>query len=608
MLKITLLQKFYKVGIFFLVSLGISGNATAQDADGAARLADPEEKLGIAMARVPWLRVLVDGNRNAAEALNAMEMVLFFQGTGAESAIVLSGNIVLPEALFEVDDHSTVLIDRYPLDFLATGNSEPVSLFHQEILHVQLTKANSDGTPEARLENEPRVWRTLDVLNETGTTPTYVVLLERSLYCPLVDIAAVPECEGVADDETGATTTQHAESVEDTVVSDDVRPVARGEAETALLSTVDSTGSEPPPPEPVNYDVSVSLRFLDVSESAFGRTARSFSEYCAIQFVRSGHSDVAAANVNFRAEPPVITTTISDLPNVSLDLEQASLRFSKAEDSFLECAYDGTEFAIDDMAQADTIIVGRVTLPATKPRFQLIYDLSGQLIVEDEQQSNAAIMGFAARVKDVLNSRLIYASSKYVSLDEYFAWVPSTSPDPYIEPMSELDLDGSAEPSLTQYLHELNEGVRMQMLDRISESIAGVRPAQISGNIDQVGEKTSVLLEAGDLVSREPNLRVLVQVANTARAACLDASLLESGRNSEIRRTEIRRIVAVAETQLSFDTDLTEETRDSLIWRCRSETDHSVETWLVSLSDVARNNDWQALENQLSNIDRRLIQ
>ena len=293
-------------------------------------------------------------------------------------------------------------------------------------------------------------------------------MLERSLYCPLVDIAAVPECEGVAADETGATTAQHAESVEDTVASDNVRPVARSEAETALVSPTDSTESEPPPPEPVNYDVSVSLRFLDVSESAFGRTARSLSDNCAVQFVRSGHADVTAANVNYRAEPPVITATISGLPNVSIDLEHSSLRFGKGADSFRECAYDGTEFAIDDMSQDDTVIVGQVTLPATKPRFQLIYDLSGQLIGEDEQQSSAAIMGFATRVKDVLDSRLIYASSKYVALDEYFAWVPSTSPDPYIEPMSELDLDGSAKPRLTQYLHELNEGVRTQMLERIS--------------------------------------------------------------------------------------------------------------------------------------------
>ena len=67
-----------------------------------------------------------------------------------------------------------------------------------------------------------------------------------------------------------------------------------------------------------------------------------------------------------------------------------------------------------------------------------------------------------------------------------------------------------------------------------------------------MGERSSVLIDAGDLNAREPNLRVLVQITDTARAACLDALLMEAARNSDIRKTAVKRIVAVAETQLSL--------------------------------------------------------
>ena len=464
----------------FLLAWAGTGIVSAQQTHSDTLGVDTTRQSDASIGDLPWLRILVEGGRAAAEALSAMEMDLLITQNASGARSVVSGNIGFPIALMKGDGHAAMIADRYPMVLLVDREQIHFSRFDQDITtEIQLRRSTDEGSDQIEHEPNPKIWRTFELFSEAVATPVWVVLIERSQYCPLVDLANVPDCENFEVEDSKPDVALTEVTGRESGSEGFVRPVARSEAETSDLNQAELTGSEtvtlpPPPPEPVDYEVTISLAFLGTLETTYGRLARNLNDDCAIQFMPVETTHVVEADIDFRAMPPIITATISALPDAPINLNHTMLRFEQGAETFRDCAYDGAVFALDEMSQDGTMIAGQVTLPAVKPRFQLIYDLSGQLIGEDERQSNAAVLGFAARVKDVLDSRLTYASSRYIALEEYFAWVPSTSIEPKIEPMSGLDQDDSAKPRGTQHLHELNDGVREQMLDRISESVGGV--------------------------------------------------------------------------------------------------------------------------------------
>jgi hypothetical protein len=563
-----------------------------------------DEAAGAPLGPLPWLYILVEGNREAAEALRASSLDLVFTGSASGQPVLVTGQIDLPLALVDGDGDASMQVDRYPMVLMVDYERDQTSRLDREITASLLRKANSEDVPVV----EPLSWRTFDLRSDAEATPVWVVLIKRSQYCPLVDVADVPDCEGFDVSSANSTEPPNNNADAEAATEEVVRPRARGEVDTSGADREDSAVLEAEPtPEPVDYTVTISLAFAGSMESTYGRAARNLSDYCAIVFTLSGEAEAVVADVDYRAPRPVINATLQALPDASIDLTGVSLRFDRRAEEAIDCAYNGAVVALDGMQQDQTTIAGGVVLPAQKPRFDLIYDLSGNVIGDDARRSGDAVLGFATLVTNVLDARLTRESYRYGALEDYFAWRPRNSPDPKLEPMSALDMDGSAKPSGTQNIYALNEAVRTQMLNRIEESVGGIRSSEIAALLDQSGESFATLNDAGDLRARDPNLRVLVQVANTARGACLDASLVEAAPNADIRQTTVKRIVAVAEPRLSFDAELTEGTRDSLIWRCTPTEGSLVETWLVPLTDVARDNDWQALTDQIGNLNRKLV-
>lgn len=532
----------------------------------------------------------------------------------------------------------------YPEDqFIAKGYGESCPLADNETekgrlanrrIHFSLAGAQpaiTEGAAQkACPENEKYIAAGKKSATANNPTPIWVVYIEAAQYCPLVNQADVRVCdgfdaiaeeagkaptdpasaedanEGAADDGADVTSSVEAGSAKVEESNGEGEGVAEAEANAEPETTL------PTRPEPVDYKVKINLAFAGSGERTYGTAAKSLQDMCDITFMVSGDAEAVAAEVDFRAvdlrdkPKPLIEATSRALRDVSIDLSGANLRFEQdATEALEKCTYEGAVVALDEMLQVETMITGVVVLPAQKPGFDLIYDLSGEVIGDDPSRSGKAVVGFASRVADALGTRLTnaYAGAQ----EDYFVWIPSNSIDPTLVPMSVLDTDGSAAPNGTQYLHTLNESVRVQMLERIEESVGGVRSTQLAEVLDQVGESSSKLLEAGDVHARAPNLRVLVQVARTARSACLDASTLKVAPNADIRPTMVKRIVAVAESQLLFDPELTEQTRDSLIWRCKTTESDLVDTWLVPLSDVERDRDWQALTDQVRNLKGSLV-
>lgn len=573
------------------------------------------EPMSGSFASLQWLQILVEGGREAAEALKHSELELVFNESGSGKPVLVTGQIDFPFALANGDGDSTMLVDRYPMVLNVDIDRDQASRFDHKISVSRLRTAKSEGVVVLGENTEPLSWRTFDVWSASEATPVWVVLIRRSQYCPLVDLTDVPDCDGFdaipGETEESRTNMASTEGATDMPI----RPRARWQADASDAGAdvvADSKGEAatvpalPPPPEPVDYLVRVQLAFAGALESTYGRAARSLQDECLIEFVSSGDDVVVVADVDFRATPPVINATLNALPEAAIDLSGVNLRFERRANSSIGCVYNGSVIALDGMSQDGTMIFGDVVVPAQKPQFDLIYDLSGKVIGDDPSRSGEVVVGFATLVADALKARLVNVSFKYGAINDYFAWTPSNSVDPKLEPMSALDTDGSATPTGTQYLHALNEGVRSEMLKRIAESVLGVRPSQNATLLDQASDSFSTLLDAGDLRARDPHLRLLVQVADTARAACLDASNLGASEDASFRQTTVKRIVAVAELRLSFDAELTEETGDSLIWRCKPIAGSLVDTWLVPLSDVARDKDWQALTDQIGNMSRRL--
>lgn len=584
------------------------GCAGANTLSAQETLPDTTNDSGGGSLNLPWLQILLEGDRNAAEALRGSLFELVFTDKTSNERALIGGVIDLPAALLEGDSNASVLVDRYPMTLQAYNGIDYASDFNHEIASIRLRKSNGEGELVPSPMDAPRSWRTFNVQSDAAADPVWVVLIERSQYCPLVDESDVPDCQGF--DGSSANSGEAPNNIADAeaVTEEVVRPLALGEIDTSDADREDPAVVEAEPtPEPVDYTVTISLAFAGSMESTYGRAARNLSDYCAIEFTPSGVAEAVVADVDFRATPPVIMATLQALPDASIDVTGASLRFNRSAEAESDCAYNGAVVSLDGMRQDQTTIAGGVVLPAQKPRFDLIYDLSGNVIGDDPRRSGEAVVGFATLITNVLDARLTKVSFRYGALDDYFAWTPGNSTVPNLEPMSALDTDGSAKPVGTRNIYTLNEAVRTQMLNRIEESIGGIRSSEIAALLDQAGEDFATLNEVGNLQARDPNLRVLVQVATTARGACLDASMVEAAPNADIRQTTVKRIVAVAEPLLSFDIELTEETRDSLIWRCVPTEGSLVETWLVPLTDVARNNDWQALTDQIGNLNRRLI-
>ena len=548
-----------------------------------------DEAVGAPRHMLPWLRILVEGDRQAADALRDSKLELTLLDSAEDRLDSVTGLVDIPAALRNSEDYASILVDRYPMVLLVDADSYMASRIDYEINGVRLSKADSEGPFELEFEASPQSWRTFDLQSDTEATLVWVVLIKRSQYCPLVDVADVPDCEDF-----------------------DVSPAGSGEAPDSIAdheaATEEVVRLRPQArPQPVDYTVTISLAFAGSKEGADGRAVSSLRNYCEIVFMPSGDAEAVVGEVEYSATPPAINATLRALTDAPIDLTGANLRFDTKAEASRDCVYDGAVVALDGMSQDQTMIAGVVVLPPQEPRFELFYDLSGQVIGNDERDSGEAVMGFATRVANVLGARLANGNVSYGVLVDYFAWTPRDSLDPKLEPMSELDTEGSSTPSGREYLQALNESVRTQMLNLIGESVRGVSPSQIAALLDQARPSFSTLLDVGDSSARDPNLRVFVQVADTARAACIDASRVEAAPYADIRRTRVKRIVAVAEPLLSFDTEWAVETQDSLIWRCRPTEDSSVDTWLVPLSDVARDNDWQALTAQIGNLNRQLV-